>query len=386
MLLASPRSRTMQTFAIILAGTLVALFLFDTWRAVSRSRSLTEPFWRASWSVLISFVGRTRSTPWRQRVLAGYGPVSLIALFLCCAFGLVLGFGVLRWTLDLQLGWQRSLSHHLYLSASSFLTIAPNEASQDPARWLNVVEAALGLSLLGLAIAYIPAVYRAYRRRELRITLLEARAGSPPSAAALLAREGKHPRHLERQLETWERWAAELLRDQSTYPILAYFRARQASRSWLTALVTISDASVLVLLSSDRELRHQAEATFALTSHVLIESAKLLRLPPQSPAEDRLSQATLGHLRRTIAEGGASLDFRLLRQEKVAELRSLYEPCANALAEYLVMPLPSWVSQPSLTEHWRESSQKTAQPKAVASEVAKKPERQTQVDRRWFSS
>jgi len=353
---------------------------------VSRSRSLTEPFWRATWSILVWLVGRTHSSPWRQRVLSAYGPVSLAALFLCSAFGLVLGFGVLRWTLDLQLGWQRSLSHHLYLSASSFLTIAPNEASQDPARWLNVVEATLGLSLLGLAIAYIPAVYRAYRRRELSITLLEARAGSPPSAAALLAREGKHPRQMERQLETWEKWATELLQDQSTYPILAYFRARHASRCWVTALVTIADASVLVLLSSDRELRHQAEATFSLTSHVLIENAKLFRLSPQPLAEDRLSQAVLGQLRRTIAEGGAALDFRMLRQEKVSELRSLYEPYANALAEYLVMPMPSWVSQPSVPEHWRESSKKTAQPKAVASEPAQKTERQTSIDRRWFSS
>ena len=55
------------------------------------------------------------------------------------------------------------------------------------ARILAVGEAGTGFGFLAIMIAYLPTLYGALSQREVNISLLDARAGSPPTAGELLA-------------------------------------------------------------------------------------------------------------------------------------------------------------------------------------------------------
>src|SRR5229473_3912469 len=103
------------------------------------------------------------------------------------------------------------------------------------------VEAALGYTFLGLVIGYPPLLYQHFSTREVRIALLDARAGTPPSASEFLIRQGRNPDKLERQLAEWEQWAAELLQSHLSHPMLAFFRSQHTNQSWLGTLTTIVD-------------------------------------------------------------------------------------------------------------------------------------------------
>ncbi len=70
--------------------------------------------------------------------------------------------------------------------------------------------------------------------------MLDARAGSPPSALELLVRlagrsedPGMDQKVLDEVLREWERWAAELLEAQISYPVLTFFRSQHSNQSWL---------------------------------------------------------------------------------------------------------------------------------------------------------
>jgi len=122
-----------------------------------------------------------------------------------------------------------------------------------------VIEAGFGFTFLGLVIGYLPVLYQSYSNRELRILLLDARAGSPPSAAELLVRLGSNPEKLEERLAQWEEWALDLLQCHLSYPMLAYYRSQHANQSWLGALTAVVDVSALVMLGSRDDLKRQAE-------------------------------------------------------------------------------------------------------------------------------
>jgi len=129
----------------------------------------------------------------RHIFLSYYGPLSLLFLLIVWAAGLIAGFSLLHWAdgSAFQTAKGRvSLLTDLYLSGSTFFSlglggVAPSSAF---AKALVVVEAGIGFGFLAMVISYLPVIYQAFSRREITISLLDARAGSPPSAAELLRR------------------------------------------------------------------------------------------------------------------------------------------------------------------------------------------------------
>ena len=96
-------------------------------------------------------------------------------------------------------------------------------------------------------MGYFPVLYSAFSRREVSISLLDARAGSPPTAAELMRRHSYEgaDQALSVLLIEWERWSAELLESHISYPLLCYFRSQHTNQSWLSALTSILDTSAL---------------------------------------------------------------------------------------------------------------------------------------------
>jgi hypothetical protein len=279
----------------------------------------------------------------------------LLALW---AVGLIFGFTLLQYGAGehLQLsGEPITFARLIYHSGETFFTlgygdIVPNSGL---ARALAVLEAGMGFGFLGTVIGYLPTIYSSFSRREIEISLLDARAGSPPTAAELLTRFGNPPQQevLDQTFRDWERWAAEVLESHLSYPALSFFRSQHSNQSWLGALTTILDASALVIAGVDSVRSDQAKITFAMARHAVVDLAQVVyaRYDPTIP--DRLPPAEFVRLQQTLEARGIKLTAA--REEKLTQLRALYEPYAQGVARNLLINLPPWIHPEKKRDTWQ---------------------------------
>src|SRR5438128_3297382 len=189
---------------------------------------------------------------------------------------------------------------------------------------------------MAVIIGYLPVLYQAFSRREVVIALLDARAGSPPSAGQLLLRLGRAGAGAEAAaplLAEWERWSAELLESHLSFPVLSYYRSQHDNQSWLSAITTILDTCALLIVGVKDATPYQAQLTFAMARHAIVDLALVFRTPPLVPDPDRLPNDRLLQLRALLREAGLSLREGPAVDAKLAELRAMYEPFVNALAK-----------------------------------------------------
>jgi hypothetical protein len=331
-------------------------------RRVTRKVRLTRLFYRATWRLWSGLIGRLLSGKRRETFLAVYGPISLLILLSVWAGGLVAGFALLHAGVGshLQSGNDPvTFATNLYMSASTFFTlglgdVVPRTAS---ARVLTVIEAGMGFGFLALVIGYLPVIYQAFSRREVSTVLLDARAGSPPTATEMLRREGpESPGTLQELLKDWERWSADVLESHISYPVLCFYRSQHNNQSWLAALTAVLDSSALVMAGVEKIAPHQAALTFAIARHTVVDLAQILSTPPRPPVEDRLPPADLVRIRGLLAAAGIVLTPDAARGDRLFELRRTYEPYVNALSEYLMMPLPPWLAKKGGADNWQTSA------------------------------
>jgi hypothetical protein len=344
----------------VLAGTaLVLLVLTETFEAVVLPRRVTRPFrltrvyyrsaWRV-WSALATLAPARR----RSSVLSAFGPLSMLTLFALWGVVLVVGFAFLQCAADPG----RSLANTLYLSGTTFTTLGYGDVTPtSPAgRLFAVIEAGVGFGFLAVVIGYLPVFYQAFSRRELMISLLDARAGSPASAGEMLLRlpPGRGTA-LNRFLEEAERWSAEVLESHLSYPVLSYYRSQHDNQSWLATLTCALDTSALLLTAVRGADRQQARLTFAMARHTLVDLALVLRRPPR-PVEDRLPPERLDKLLASLRAAGDMVRDDEAARAKLAELRGLYEPFAAALADYLHLTLPPVWREGGGPDNWQTSA------------------------------
>jgi hypothetical protein len=157
-------------------------------------------------------------------------------------------------------------------------------------------------------------------------------------------------------LRDWERWSAELLESHLSYPVLVYFRSQHENQSWLAALTTILDASSLIIVGVENGPVWQAKMTFAMSRHALVDLAQVFNTPPHAPDPDRLPPSVLEQMRRNLASAGVTLRVGDEAESKLAELRRMYEPYINSMAEYLFMRLPPWIHPGDAMDNWQTSA------------------------------
>jgi hypothetical protein len=222
---------------------------------------------------------------------------------------------------------------------------------------MTVIEAGVGFGVLALVIGYLPVLYQAFSRREVSISLLDARAGSPPSAVELLRRHMRDfgVEALTTQLRSWEAWAAELMESQLSYPSLSYFRSQHENQSWLGALTVMLDACALVLAGADDVPQQQARLTFAIARHAAVDLAQVFGADYRNFKDDRLAPADQARLRAALDAAGMPLRTGDEADAKLARLRRMYEPYVIALANYLVITLPPWLPVPGALDDWQSS-------------------------------
>jgi len=346
---------------------LVLLILVDAFetlvlpQTVNRRWRPARLWYRATWRLWTAFALALPQGKRRLGALNVYGPLSLLGLIAMWAFGLVLAFALLQWGfgshLDLVRG-QAGFGAALYMSGSTFFTLGLGDVTpNDPvARILVDLEAGIGFLFLAVVIAYFPVLYQAFSRREINISLLDARAGSPPTAEELLRRVGADPIAFERLLADWERWSAELMESHLSYPALAYYRSQHSNQSWLAALTTVLDASAFAIASFEGAPYRQARLTFAIARHAVVDLAQIFRTPPRALEADRLSDVALAHLREALREAGMELRDGPEADAKLRELRKLYEPYVVALGRRFLFAVPDFTTSSGRMDNWRTSA------------------------------
>jgi len=315
-----------------------------------------------SWAAVACFLARGRR---RENFLAIFGPLSFLVLMACWAVALMVGFAMVQWgvgsRLNLPQGAAGGFWSDLYMSGTTLFTlgigdVTPNSAT---ARAITVIEAGVGFGFLALVIGYLPVLYGGFSRREVNISLLDARAGSPPSAGELLVRHVGDTQGLETLLRDWERWAAELMESHLSYPVLLFFRSQHEHQSWLGALTALLDASALCMVGTDGGPLRQAKLTFAMARHAVVDIAQATGVAPEPPDPDRLPPEDFQSLRSHLAQHGVILKDGPMAESTLAALRALYEPYVAQLAARLRLTLPPWRSPAGERDDWRTSAWET---------------------------
>ena len=360
-----------HVYAVLLGLSILWVVLLDAFetvvlpRRVRRHFKLTAVFIRRTWTPW-SRVARTIKQPSRQQNFLGYfGPLSLIMLLAFWAAGLILGFALMQYGIgghEQISGEPLTFGKIIYHSGETFFTLGYGDIvpTSGPARALSVIEAGMGFAFLGVVIGYIPVVYSSFSRREIQISMLDARAGSPPSAVELLVRlvgtsenTGLDQLVLDQVLRDWERWAAELLESQISYPVLSFFRSQHSNQSWLAALTTMLDVTALILTGIDGVYPGQAKLTFAMARHAAVDLAQVVNAKYDSGAPDRLTDADLDGLREALSNVGLQLRSDQPARDKLNRLRSMYEPYVDATSRKLMMTIPPWRHPEKTRDNWQ---------------------------------
>jgi hypothetical protein len=361
----------MRLLAVIPGLGLILIILWDAFetiilpRRVTRRLRLTSLFYQSMWLVCSSLVGAMHNQKRREKYLGAFGPLSLLLLLAFWAVGLIVGYALLHWGLETKLNLPDEtgkFAAYLYISGETFFTLGYGDmVAQYPlGRAIAVIEAANGFGLLAIVIGYLPVLYGAFSRREVNIALLDARAGSPSSAAEMLRRHGESGslNDLNLVLHEWEHWSAELLESHLSYPVLCYFRSQHDNQSWLGSLTTILDTCALVLVGVRNTQTWQAKLTFAMARHAVVDIAQIFRADPAKAKlrPGRLLPGDIERIREILGRHDMHLTDGKEAESKLATLRSMYEPYVCALSEMLLMPLPSWVVSEKAIDNWKTSA------------------------------
>ena len=332
-------------------------------RRVRHAYRLARLFYQGAWFLWTTLAPLLPAGRRRQAFLSIFGPLSLFALLIVWAAGLITGFALLHWSLGTALSVPHApddrFSTYLYFSGTTFFTLGYGDVvpTGDGGRALSVAEAGIGFGFLAVVISYLPVLYQAFSRREITISLLDARAGSPPSAGEFLRRlaDARSLASVGPLLVEWERWSAELLESHLSFPVLRFYRSQHDNQSWIAALTAILDTSAFLVASMDAVDNYQARLTFAMARHAAVDLLLVTRTSPRTPDADRLPAADLARLLESLRGAGQELRDEQTVARTLAELRGLYEPFLNALATYLQFALPPFVPAKRPVDNWQTS-------------------------------
>lgn len=359
----------MRVIAAIAGSIVILVVLWDAFEAivlprrVTRRIRLTSLFYRITWLPWSAFARLMRKEKGREKLLSFFGPLSLLMLLSVWAVGLVFGFALIQWAIGARQGVSSELANFgtdLYMSGTTFFTLGLGDVIPHTrlARAATVLEAGIGFGFLALVIGYLPVLYQAFSRREVNISLLDARAGTPPTAAELLRRhsESGNMQALYDLLHDWEHWSADLMESHLSYPVLCYFRSQHDNQSWVSSLTTILDTCALVMVGVDGAQAWQAQLTFKMARHTVVDLSQIFNTSPREPRKDRLGEVELARLRTLLTEAGVPLREGTDADQNLHALRHMYEPYVNSLAEQLMMPLPPWSKATGAVDNWQTSA------------------------------
>lgn len=228
----------------------------------------------------------------RDRAMAFFAPVALLTLPPVWIFLVMIGYTFIFWSVGYG-----DLVKSFEVSGSSVLTLGFVAVNRFPEYLITFSEALIGLMLIAILVAYLPTIYSAFQRREQMVTMLEVRAGSPPTAWEMIARY--HRIHgLERlgdQWRAWEQWFVDIEESHTSIFAVIFFRSQQPDRSWITAAGAILDAAALARSTLDIPRDAQADLCIRAGFITLRRICDFFRIPYNSnpKSDDPISIARI---------------------------------------------------------------------------------------------
>jgi hypothetical protein len=291
-------------------------------------------------------LSRAKTYEDRDRIMAYYAPLSVLALPPVWLLLVAFGFTGMFWALGVA-----SPIDALELSGSSLVTLGFVPANGLLQMLLAFIEAGIGLVLVALFISYLPTMYSAFQRRESLVTMLEVRAGSPPSAVEMLERF--HRIHglngLAEMWISWEAWFADVEESHTSLASLIYFRSPSPKRHWVTAAGAVLDCAALVASSVD--IPRDARADLCLRAGYLafraIGDLLNFRYDPDPQSTDAISvtrQEFDAACERLIQVGVPIKQDRDQAWHDFSGWRVNYDELLLALADVTISPYAPWSS------------------------------------------
>jgi len=280
----------------------------------------------------------------REKVLAPGPPTFLISLLVSWLVLVFSGFALLLWPFS-----RDGLPMAFRLAGSSLFTLGFAVPSGALPSAIVFAAAATGLAIVALLIAYLPALYAAYNRRETLVTMLEALGGLPAWGPELLARQAliDNIGYLPHLYERWTEWAADISESHANYRALIYFRSPDPSASWLLSLLAVLDAAAMHLALCPYSAPAEARPLLRVGYLTVRKLARNLRLPvSEDPRPDEPIALSRGEFDDAV-DWVRTAGWTIERQGDEAwrhfrGWRVNYEAAAYALASYLNLPPALW--------------------------------------------
>jgi hypothetical protein len=294
---------------------------------------------------------KTRTYEQRDRIMAFLAPISLLILIPAYLILILLGFAAMYWALGQVESWE----HALKVSGSSIVTLGYSAPGDLADGLLMLAEAAIGLILVAVLIAYLPTMYSAFQRREQTVTMLEVRAGSPPSAIEMILRY--HRIHGFDRLNVlwvqWEQWFADIEESHTSLAALVFFRSPQPDHSWVTAAGAVLDAAALLRSTIDVPRDAQADLCLRAGYLALRRIADFFQIPynahPQPTDPISLNRAEFETAYDELERNGVPLIAdRDQAWRDFSGWRVNYDAVLLSLAALTMAPYAPWSSDRSL--------------------------------------
>ena len=340
--------------ALVVGGFIIGASLTSAIRTFVLPRSAPDRI------VRFVFVGirrlfdlRTHNAPTyerRDQIMAMYAPLALLALPVAWLVLVALGGGLIEWALKVG-----AVHDAVLFSASAVLTLGATPITGLLQTGLAFAEAVVGLLLTAILIAYLPTMYSAFSARETLVTMLEVRAGSPPTPSTMFQRFNRL-QNLEALAELWrdwELWFTQLEETHTSLPALAFFRSPQAHRSWITAAGAVLDSAALSLALLDIPSDYHASLTIRAGFLALRQICDFFGIDynanPQPTDSISVQREEFDEVANELA--GAGIPLKADREQAWRDYKGWrvnYDVPLVALARLVMAPYAPWSSDRSI--------------------------------------
>jgi hypothetical protein len=292
----------------------------------------------------------------RDRAMALYAPLTLIALPVVWLALTMVGYTAIFWALGVQ-----PVRAAFIESGSSLLTLGFAGAPDLPTTVVAFTEAVLGLILLALLITYLPSIYGAFSRREHAVALVTILAGSPPSAGEMIIRFHAIKGLDQMEEEVWRPWLDWFVDVEETHTVFAglpFFRSPQPDRSWVTAAGVVLDTASIYASTLDVPRSPSAELCIRSGYLCLRTIADFYGIPydPDPSPDDPISvsREEYDEVCDRLAEAGVPLRAdRDQAWRDFAGWRVNYDTALVVMAGFVMAPYAPWISDRSPTRRHR---------------------------------
>ncbi len=366
----------LELIEFVLGAFLVGVAAYDVFQSV------VVPRWTARTLRLAPYLGEFLWPQWKKRsfrvapqkredFLATYAPLSVMLSLGIWVIVLILGYGLMLHALRGGIKpVPHSLGDALYLAGTSLFTVGFGDIVGTSAlpRIVTLMAGASGLAVVALVISLTFTLYDSFKRREVLILALDARAGAPPSGVTLLETYATFNMidDLDALFGQWELWAAEVLESHLAYPILPFFRSSHDNESWISALGAVLDAATLMLttVKCGKEYairsRGPAHMMYGLGCHFVTDLSHYFNIRFDLPADMSpevafenafVERGEFEAARRRLQKAGYEVCADEQSWLDFARHRAIYARSLNELAKHFATPPSQWIGDRSSITH-----------------------------------